>query len=115
MNRMKHSLLRLLLALALPLAPLWHAAGHAQEHVTHPGIACDDQQSQAGHLHAAVSQGDDCESCQALSQQVSLPLAASLPLASEGEAAALGASTAPGVSFEFTYFEHRGPPQSLAV
>lgn len=110
MNRMKHSLLRLLLAIALPLAPIWHAMEHAED-ASHARPLCSEQGAGQQHWHQAPAVSAPCEACQALSQHSFAPSAQALPQAELTLSSEREAGLAAPISLEFLYFDHRGPPQ----
>ena len=105
-------LLNLALALALPLLPLWHSWEHAEDaHASRP--VCVDEGAGQQHWHEASAVPAPCDACQALSQHSYGPVAQALPQPELGLNARSAQALAEPASFEFVYFDHRGPPQQV--
>jgi hypothetical protein len=122
MRALKHRLLSLALAIALPLAPLLHAASHLH------GAACLAYQSPVSralaawamlhpckstcaHLHAQACVCDHCETCQSLAQAKDLaPVFQALALEPLEPSFSVALAEAAPRSSLFLSFDHRGPP-----
>jgi hypothetical protein len=118
---LRRRFLSLALALALPLAPLLHAAGHLHS-------ACQAPSSPVGralaawallhpcraggaHLHAAACACDGCEACQSLAQAKDLaPALQALALEPQEAGLSPALRKAQPRSALFLSFDHRGPP-----
>ena len=121
MTQPQRRFLSLALALALPLAPLLHAASHLHGACQVPqspvarALAAWAQlhpcRGAGAHLHAQACNCDHCDSCQSLAQakDLAVPFQAleSLPL--EAALSAPLVEAAPR-STPFLSFDHRGPP-----
>ena len=104
--------LNLVLALALPLLPLWHHWEHADD-AGHVEPVCEDRGQDESHWHKPAALPGHCDDCHALSQKTQAPVAAELPAPAMAWIA-LDASRSPAARvLEFPYFDRRGPPPAI--